>query len=157
MPKEASSNRNSKGDGIAGCNGRWPLTDQQQQQQQLPLSLRSRPFIWPDKHLHWPFSVNIDRFPCKFNTQTFGAALVKLKISSVQSGRRSGLGYWPVHLLPLAHFEQLPNGKAINYWPVSVIRRAHTGSPITFTSTSTSTSPSSHASIFLRVSRWRMC
>lgn len=106
-------------------------------------SLRSRPFIWPGKHLHWPFSVNIDRFPCKFNTQTFGAALAKLKISSVQSGRRvrqvakgregkvggAGRLVWlsccrccpnPLFFSRLlAHFEQLPNGKAINYWPVS--------------------------------------
>lgn len=117
-------------------------------------SLRSRPFIWPGKHLHWPFSVNIDRFPCKFNTQTFGAALAKLKISSVQSGRRVrqvakggegrggrrsiGLAQLlslllllfqypnPLSYRLLAHFEQLPNGKAINYWPVSAMPHSHT-------------------------------
>lgn len=74
MPKEANRSSNADVDAIAGCIAPCPLTDQQQhqQQQQLLLSLHSRPFIWPGKHLHWPFSVNIDRFPCKFNTQTFG-------------------------------------------------------------------------------------
>lgn len=86
------------------------------------------------KHLHWPFSVNIDRFPCKFNTQTFrdpGPSQIENLICAkwlrleVREGAAGRVHRWAAQVtrclhLSLAHFElslklRQPIGWAINY------------------------------------------
>jgi len=61
------------GSPFAGCNGRSQLSAGRRPRAQFPLYGCPLAIHLAGKHLHWPFSVNIDRFPCKFNTQTFRA------------------------------------------------------------------------------------